>query len=139
MEDRGDLKLLMIRFLKARREQLTIRSVDRELKVLCGDFSKDDCQNCASLLKIREILGSESQASLCSSCHVATQPCGKNLIVDIFFMFRLRVLNWSPRRQMWDEPKLKEIPHLYTVTALAWKRDGARVVCVSSVELTSVS
>lgn len=41
------------------------------------------------------------------------------------------MLNWSPRRQMWDEPKLKEIPHLYTITALAWKKDGSRVTCVS--------
>lgn len=67
----------------------------------------------------------------------------RNLYCWHFVMFRLRVLNWSPRRQMWDEPKLKEIPHLYTVTALAWKRDGARVVCVSistnCVDLSTVS
>ncbi|XP_076441140.1 intraflagellar transport protein 172 homolog [Babylonia areolata] len=54
-------------------------------------------------------------------------PSGQSVVVGSFD--KLRVLNWSPRRQMWDEPKLKEIPHIYTVTALAWKRDGARVVC----------
>lgn len=53
-------------------------------------------------------------------------PSGQSVIIGSFD--KLRVLNWSPRRQMWDEPKLKEIPHLYTITALAWKKDGARVV-----------
>lgn len=53
-------------------------------------------------------------------------PSGQSVVIGSFD--KLRVLNWSPRRQMWDEPKLKEIPHLYTVTGLAWKRDGARVV-----------
>ena len=33
---------------------------------------------------------------------------------------------------MWEEPKLKEIHNLYTITALAWKKDGSRVVAVSS-------
>lgn len=56
-----------------------------------------------------------------------------------FFMFficshRLRVLNWTPRRGVWEEAKPKEIAHLYTITALAWKRDGSRicVVCIIS-------
>ncbi|NXT80828.1 IF172 protein, partial [Zapornia atra] len=39
----------------------------------------------------------------------------------------LRVLNWSPRRSAWEEGKPKEIAHLYTITALAWKRDGSRI------------
>lgn len=43
---------------------------------------------------------------------------------------RLRVLNWSPRRSAWEEAKPKEIPHLYTITALAWKRDGSRLCVV---------
>ena len=33
---------------------------------------------------------------------------------------------------MWDEPKLKEIRNMYTVTALAWKKNGSRVTAVSS-------
>ena len=47
---------------------------------------------------------------------------------------RLRVLNWSPRRSAWEEGKPKEIAHLYTITALAWKRDGSRIcaVCIIS-------
>ena len=31
---------------------------------------------------------------------------------------------------MWDEPKNKDIKNLYTITALAWKKDGSRVTCV---------
>ncbi len=46
---------------------------------------------------------------------------------------RLRVLNWSPRKGMWDEGKAKEISNLYTITALAWKRDGSRVTAVRSL------
>lgn len=44
--------------------------------------------------------------------------------------FRLRVLNWSPRRSIWEEAKPKEIANLYTITALAWKRDGSRLCAV---------
>ena len=51
-------------------------------------------------------------------------------IYSDWFDYRLRTLNWSPRRQMWDEPKEKEIRNLYTITALAWKKDGARVTVV---------
>lgn len=49
---------------------------------------------------------------------------------------RLRVLNWSPRRSAWEEGKPKEIAHLYTITALAWKRDGSRIcaVCIVTQE-----
>ncbi|XP_063414390.1 intraflagellar transport protein 172 homolog isoform X2 [Mytilus trossulus] len=54
-------------------------------------------------------------------------PSGQSVVVGSFD--RLRVLNWSPRKQMWDEPKNKDIKNLYTVTALAWKKDGSRVTC----------
>ena len=47
-----------------------------------------------------------------------------------FFVCRLRVFNWSPRKGSWDESKLKEIPNLYTITAMAWKKDGSRLVAV---------
>ncbi|KAH9500287.1 hypothetical protein Btru_073626 [Bulinus truncatus] len=53
-------------------------------------------------------------------------PSGQNVVIGSFD--KLRVLNWSPRRQLWEDPKLKEIPNLYTVTALSWKKDGSRVV-----------
>lgn len=40
------------------------------------------------------------------------------------------MFNWSPRKGSWDESKAKEIPNLYTITAMAWKRDGSRLVAV---------
>jgi intraflagellar transport protein 172 len=32
---------------------------------------------------------------------------------------------------MWDEGLTKEIPNLYSITALAWKKDGSRLTAVS--------
>ncbi|XP_072782279.1 intraflagellar transport protein 172 homolog isoform X2 [Taeniopygia guttata] len=55
----------------------------------------------------------------------ATSPSGQSVVVGSYD--RLRVLNWSPRRSAWEEGKPKEIAHLYTITALAWKRDGSRI------------
>ncbi|XP_053107178.1 intraflagellar transport protein 172 homolog isoform X2 [Hemicordylus capensis] len=55
----------------------------------------------------------------------AASPGGQSVVIGSFD--RLRVLNWSPRRSAWEEAKPKEISHLYTITALAWKRDGSRL------------
>ncbi|XP_059516265.1 intraflagellar transport protein 172 homolog [Myotis daubentonii] len=55
----------------------------------------------------------------------ATSPGGQSVVLGSYD--RLRVLNWSPRRSVWEEAKPKEIANLYTVTALAWKRDGSRL------------
>ncbi|XP_042189213.1 intraflagellar transport protein 172 homolog [Callorhinchus milii] len=55
----------------------------------------------------------------------ATSPSGQSVVIGSYD--RLRVLNWSPRRSAWDEAKAKEIPNLYTITALAWKKDGSRL------------
>nr|XP_020664000.1 intraflagellar transport protein 172 homolog [Pogona vitticeps] len=60
----------------------------------------------------------------------ATGPGGQSVVIGSFD--RLRVLNWSPRRSAWEEAKPKEIPNLYTITALAWKRDGSRL-CVGTL------
>uniref|UniRef100_A0A8U7MH45 Intraflagellar transport protein 172 homolog n=1 Tax=Corvus moneduloides TaxID=1196302 RepID=A0A8U7MH45_CORMO len=54
-----------------------------------------------------------------------TSPSGQSIVIGSYD--RLRVLNWSPRRSAWEEGKPKEIAHLYTITALAWKRDGSRI------------
>lgn len=37
-----------------------------------------------------------------------------------------------PRRGAWEEGKMKEIENIYTVTSLAWKRDGSRL-CVGTL------
>ncbi|XP_023687337.1 intraflagellar transport protein 172 homolog [Paramormyrops kingsleyae] len=55
----------------------------------------------------------------------AASPSGQSVVVGSYD--RLRVFNWSPRRGSWDEASPKEIPNLYTITALAWKRDGSRL------------
>ncbi|KAM6123262.1 intraflagellar transport protein 172 homolog [Pterocles gutturalis] len=60
----------------------------------------------------------------------AASPGGQSVIIGSYD--RLRVLNWSPRRGAWEEGKPKEIAHLYTITALAWKRDGSRI-CVGTL------
>ncbi|XP_046877770.1 LOW QUALITY PROTEIN: intraflagellar transport protein 172 homolog [Hypomesus transpacificus] len=52
-------------------------------------------------------------------------PSGQSVVIGSYD--RLRVLNWGPRRDMWDEAAPKEIPNLYTITALAWKKDGSRL------------
>lgn len=33
---------------------------------------------------------------------------------------------------MWDEAKSKEIPNLYTITSLSWKKDGSRLCAVGT-------
>ncbi|XP_069742704.1 intraflagellar transport protein 172 homolog isoform X3 [Narcine bancroftii] len=60
----------------------------------------------------------------------ATSPSGQSVVIGSYD--RLRVLNWSPRRSAWDESRAKEIPNLYTITALAWKKDGSRL-CVGTL------
>lgn len=56
-------------------------------------------------------------------------PSGQSVVLGSYN--RLRVFNWSPRKGSWDESKIKEIPNLYTITSMAWKRDGSRLVAVS--------
>jgi len=63
-------------------------------------------------------------------------PSGQSVVVGSFN--RLRVFNWSPRKGCWDESKIKEIPNLYTITSMAWKRDGSRLVAVSGFHLFGV-
>uniref|UniRef100_A0A8C2G6B9 Intraflagellar transport protein 172 homolog n=1 Tax=Cyprinus carpio TaxID=7962 RepID=A0A8C2G6B9_CYPCA len=57
---------------------------------------------------------------------VATcSPSGQSIVVGSYD--RLRVFSWSPRKGVWDEASPKEIPNLYTITALSWKKDGSRL------------
>uniref|UniRef100_A0A8B9J8B1 Intraflagellar transport 172 n=1 Tax=Astyanax mexicanus TaxID=7994 RepID=A0A8B9J8B1_ASTMX len=55
----------------------------------------------------------------------ATSPSGQSVVLGSYD--RLRVFNWSPQRGAWDQASPKEIPNLYTITALAWKKDGSRL------------
>ena len=60
----------------------------------------------------------------------ANSPSGHSLVLGSFN--RLRVFNWAPRKMVWEEGTPKNIPNLYTITALNWKKDGSRLICVSS-------
>nr|XP_046228660.1 intraflagellar transport protein 172 homolog isoform X2 [Scatophagus argus] len=60
----------------------------------------------------------------------ATSPTGQSVVFGSYD--RLRVFNWSPRRGVWEEAKPKEILNLYTITSLAWKKDGSRL-CAGTV------
>uniref|UniRef100_A0A8C2ZEP1 Intraflagellar transport protein 172 homolog n=1 Tax=Cyclopterus lumpus TaxID=8103 RepID=A0A8C2ZEP1_CYCLU len=60
----------------------------------------------------------------------ATSPSGHSVVFGSYD--RLRVFDWAPRRGVWDEAKPKEILNLYTITSLAWKKDGSRL-CVGTL------
>lgn len=55
----------------------------------------------------------------------ASSPSGQSVVMGSYD--RLRVFNWAQRRGVWDEAKPKEIQNLYTITSLAWKKDGSRL------------
>lgn len=48
------------------------------------------------------------------------------------------MFNWAPRRGVWDEAKSKEIPNLYTITSLSWKKDGSRLCAVNASRSAAV-
>lgn len=59
-------------------------------------------------------------------CCASTSPSGQSVVLGSFD--QLRLFNWSPKRESWEEGGLKHIPYLYTITAISWKRDGAKIV-----------
>ena len=64
----------------------------------------------------------------------AASPSGQTFVLGSFN--RLRVYNWSPRRESWEEMPPKDIPNLYTITALSWKADGSRLAVVRLIIMT---
>ena len=55
----------------------------------------------------------------------ACNPTGQTVIVGSFN--RLRIYTWSPRKGLFEEAEPKELTNLYTITSMAWKRDGSKV------------
>lgn len=53
-------------------------------------------------------------------------PSGQSVAVGSWD--KVRLLDWSPRRRIWEEANTRVIKNLYTVTALTWRRDGSRLV-----------
>ncbi|XP_050690071.1 intraflagellar transport protein 172 homolog [Eriocheir sinensis] len=58
---------------------------------------------------------------------VVTSPSGQALVIGSYN--RLRIFDYNTTRGMWDEKGTREFDGFYTITALAWKRDGSRLVC----------
>ncbi|XP_071962115.1 intraflagellar transport protein 172 homolog [Antedon mediterranea] len=56
----------------------------------------------------------------------ANSPSGQSVVIGSYD--RLRVYNWSPRKGIWEEAKRKDIKNLYTITTLAWRKDGSKLV-----------
>uniref|UniRef100_A0A8D8X160 Intraflagellar transport protein 172 homolog n=1 Tax=Cacopsylla melanoneura TaxID=428564 RepID=A0A8D8X160_9HEMI len=65
-----------------------------------------------------------------------SSPSGQAVTVGSYD--NIKLFAWSPSKSMWEEKPNKVIPNLYTISALAWKRDGSRIACgglCGSVEL----
>ena len=56
---------------------------------------------------------------------MSVSPSGQALCVGSFD--RLRLYSWSARKNFWEENRSKEFKHLYSITAMAWKKDGSRI------------
>ncbi|XP_066261495.1 intraflagellar transport protein 172 homolog [Euwallacea similis] len=56
-----------------------------------------------------------------------SSPSGQAVTLGSFD--RLRTYIWNTGRTIWDETPPKIIKNFYSVTALAWKRDGSKVTC----------
>lgn len=69
------------------------------------DYSRDDTER-------------EFMIATCS-------PNGQSVAVGSFD--RVRIFTWSPRQNAWNEALCKDIANLYSITALAWRKDGARL------------
>ena len=56
----------------------------------------------------------------------AYSPTGESLAIGNFNKFF--VYNYNAKRNQWDEVCVKNIPNLYSVTALTWKSDSSKIV-----------
>ncbi|OXU27721.1 hypothetical protein TSAR_004638 [Trichomalopsis sarcophagae] len=53
-------------------------------------------------------------------------PSGQSVAVGSWD--KVRIFDWSPRRNVWEENNSKSLTNFYTVTALAWRKDGSKLV-----------
>ncbi|KAF7993474.1 hypothetical protein HCN44_010069 [Aphidius gifuensis] len=53
-------------------------------------------------------------------------PSGQSVAIGSWN--KLRIIDWSPKRSMWEETKSRILNNFYTVTALSWRRDGSRLI-----------
>ncbi|XP_011866841.1 PREDICTED: intraflagellar transport protein 172 homolog [Vollenhovia emeryi] len=53
-------------------------------------------------------------------------PSGQSVAVGSWD--KLRIFDWTPRRSVWEETNVRDLPNFYTVTALSWRRDGSKLI-----------
>jgi intraflagellar transport protein 172 len=74
-------------------------------------------------------------------------PGGQSIVIGSFdrfnpyflsyaYLFRIHSFNYSASRNVWEEAPVKQIDGFYTVSALAWKPDGSRLIAVSHTSVT---
>ncbi|CAE8619758.1 unnamed protein product [Polarella glacialis] len=56
----------------------------------------------------------------------AFNPSGESVVLGNFNRFL--VYAWHPKNREWAEVVQREVPNLYTVTALTWRADGSRLI-----------
>eukprot|EP00048_Salpingoeca_helianthica_P023440 m.24360 g.24360 ORF g.24360 m.24360 type:complete len:1745 (-) comp8673_c1_seq1:35-5269(-) len=56
---------------------------------------------------------------------IEASPSGQTIVLAGFN--RMRIFNFSSRRNGWDEAPVKTVDNLYSITALSWKLDGSRL------------
>ncbi|XP_071746269.1 intraflagellar transport protein 172 homolog [Lepeophtheirus salmonis] len=55
-----------------------------------------------------------------------SSPAGQAVCIGSFN--RIRIYAWNNHKNLWEEKIAKEMPNVYTITALDWKCDGSRIV-----------
>ncbi|XP_066588134.1 intraflagellar transport protein 172 homolog isoform X2 [Prorops nasuta] len=72
----------------------------------CFDYSKDTDEK-------------EMTVACCS-------PSGQSIAIGSWN--KIRILDWTPRRGVWEEANIRSLPNFYTVTAMSWRKDGSKLV-----------
>ncbi|XP_076397740.1 intraflagellar transport protein Oseg2 isoform X2 [Megachile rotundata] len=65
----------------------------------------------------------ENEKEIAVAC---CSPSGQSVAIGSWN--KIRILDWSPRRSIWEEANTKALPNFYTVTAISWRRDGSRLL-----------
>ncbi|CAK9818338.1 Intraflagellar transport protein 172 homolog [Anthophora plagiata] len=65
----------------------------------------------------------ENEKEIAVAC---CSPSGQSVAIGSWD--KIRILDWSPRRSIWEETNTRFLPNFYTVTAISWRRDGSRLL-----------
>ncbi|XP_033198470.2 intraflagellar transport protein Oseg2 isoform X1 [Bombus vancouverensis nearcticus] len=65
----------------------------------------------------------ENEKEIAVAC---CSPSGQSVAIGSWD--KIRILDWSPRRSIWEEANTRSLPNFYTVTAISWRRDGSRLL-----------